>query len=421
MRLPPSFLLPALLVLAGCATPPPPAASTTTASAAIPATAPRAPLLLISIDGLRPDDLAAAPTLQRLAADGVRAQWMTPSYPSLTFPNHYTLVTGLRPDHHGIVHNTMQDPVLGTFSLNRRDAVGDGRWWQEGEPIWVSAHKAGLRTATMFWPGSEAAIAGVRPDEWHPFDATRSAQSRVDTVLGWLDRPPAQRPAFMTLYFDQVDHAEHDAGPGSPPARAALAEVDAALAALLAGLRQRGLDQAINLVIVSDHGMAAVPAGQQIAVETMVPATLAQAVTTGQVVGFRPLPGQEAAAEARLLGRHDHYSCWRKDALPERWHYGRHPRIPPIICQMDEGWDAVGGGWKGHAATGTRGSHGYDPALPSMRAVFIAHGPAFRAGTVLPPFDNVDVYPLLAHLLGIPAAPNDGSLAPLLPALRTAP
>lgn len=159
MRLRPSFLLPALLALAGCATPPPPAATTTAASAAIPATAPRAPLLLISIDGLRPDDLAAAPTLQRLAADGVRAQWMTPSYPSLTFPNHYTLVTGLRPDHHGIVHNTMQDPVLGAFSLNRRDAVGDGRWWQEGEPIWVSAHKAGLRTATMFWPGSEAAIA----------------------------------------------------------------------------------------------------------------------------------------------------------------------------------------------------------------------------------------------------------------------
>ncbi|MFN3310314.1 MAG: alkaline phosphatase family protein [Thermomonas sp.] len=411
------LLVAALLALAGCATSPAPRAPTA-AQAPAPAVA---PVLLISIDGLRPDDLPRLPTLRQLADTGVRAQWMNPSFPSLTFPNHYTLVTGLRPDHHGIVHNTMRDPQLGRFSLDNRQAVGDGRWWDGGEPIWVTAHKAGLRTATMFWPGSEAAIRGVRPDEWHPFDAKMTPTARVDRVLGWFDLPPPQRPALMTLYFDQVDHAEHDGGPDSPPVLAALAEVDAALARLVDGLRRRGMLDATNIVVVSDHGMARVPDGQVVAVDAMVPADIAEVETAGQVVGVRPLPGHEAEAEARLLGRHPHYSCWRKDALPERWHYGTHPRIPPIVCQMDEGWDALYPGWQAKRRPGDRGSHGFDPALPSMRATFVAHGPAFRAGTVLPAFDNVDVYPLLAHLLRLPPAANDGDLAPLRPALREAP
>lgn len=415
-----SLLTAALLAVAGCASPPVPRPSTAATTAATAPTRAVAPVLLISIDGLRPDDLADAPTLQALAATGVRAQWMNPSFPTLTFPNHYTLVTGLRPDHHGIVNNSMRDPVLGRFALNDRQAVSDGRWWDGGEPIWVTAHRAGLRTATMFWPGSEAAIHGVRPDEWHPFDAGITPAQRVDTVLGWLQAPPAQRPAFMTLYFDQVDHAEHDAGPASPPARAAVAEVDAALARLVEGLRQRGMLDALNIVVVSDHGMARVPDGQVVTVDTLVPADIAEVETAGQVVGIRPRPGHAAEAEARLLGRHPHYACWRKGELPARWHYGTHPRIPPIVCLMDEGWDALSPGWKAKRRPGDRGSHGFDPALPSMRAVFIAHGPAFNPGTLLPPFDNVDVYPLLADLLGIAPAANDGSLAPLRPALREA-
>jgi len=403
-----ALLLPMLLLAACAATTPRP-----------PADAP--PVLLVSIDGFRATDLDRAPTLRALADDGVRAAGMQPSYPSLTFPNHYAIVTGLRPDHHGIVHNTMRDPVLGRFSMSDRRAVGDGRWWAQGEPIWVTAHKAGLRTATMFWPGSEAAINGVRPDTWHAFDAKVPPDARVDTVLGWLDRAPAQRPRLMTLYFDQVDHAGHDAGPDAPETRAAIAQVDAALARLVDGLRQRGLLDRINLVVVSDHGMATVPPDQVLTVEEMAPPALADAVTTGQVVAFRPHAGREAEADAVLLGRHAHYACWRKETLPAHWQYGRHPRIPPIVCQMDEGWDAVTASWKAKRSPGTRGSHGFDPALPSMRALFVAHGPAFRAGTVLPVFDNVDVYPLLAALLRITPAANDGTLAPLRPALRDLP
>lgn len=374
------------------------------------AAAERPSVLLVSIDGFRADylQLGITPNLSRIADAGVRAAWMNPSYPSLTFPNHYTLVTGQRPDRHGIVHNTMRDATLGDFSLGRREAVGDRRWWG-GEPVWVAAENAGLPTATLFWPGSEAPINGVRPTRWRLFDAEVPAKTRVDVVLGWLAEPDATRPRFATLYFDMLDHESHGHGPDSPEAHAAIREVDAAIGRLLDGLAARGLDDRVNLVVVSDHGMAAVQPGQVVAVEDMVAPDDARLVSAGQSVGFAPLPGREAAAQAQLLGRHDHYECWRKDALPPRWHYGRHPRVPPILCQMDEGWDArLREQLVKWPATSTRGSHGFDPALPSMRAIFLARGPAFREGVKLPALDNVDVYPLLMELVGLEPAANDG-------------
>ena len=155
-----------------------------------------------------------------------------------------------------------------------------------------------------------------------------------------------------------------------------------------------------------------------VAVEDMVDPQDAELATSGQVVGFRPLPGRDGAAERQLLGRHAQYACWRRHELPARWHYGRHPRVPPIVCQMDPGWDALPRAWIAHRPPGTRGSHGFDPAAPQMRAIFVASGPSFRHGAVLPAFDNVDVYPLLARLLGIAPAPHDGKADTLLPALR---
>lgn len=398
------------LCLAGCATAPKTASDS------------QRVVLLVSIDAFRPDylDRGITPNLSRLAAEGVRAEWMNPSYPSLTFPNHYTIVTGLRPDHHGIVHNTMQDAALGGFKLSDRDAVGDGRWWG-GEPIWVGAEKAGLRTATMFWPGSEASIGGVRPTHWNKFDYDVSYDARVDRALAWLDAPGAQRPRLVTLYFERVDKTGHDFGPDSAQVRNAIAEADAAIGRLLRGLEARGLSNSTDLIMVSDHGMAKVGPEHAIAIEDMVPAADAVMVSDGQAIGFAPKPGRERRAEARLLGAHPHYDCWRKGEMPERWHYGTNPRIPAIVCQMHEGWDAVSRRkLNDRPKDAIRGSHGFDPALPSMRALFIAYGPSFRSGATLPPFDNVDVYPLLTRLLGIPAAPNDGDPQRLLPALRPA-
>ena len=406
------LVLVALLLLAGCATQPSPA----------PAVA-APPVLLISIDGVRADslELGLTPNLDRLAREGVRARWLIPSYPSLTFPNHYTLVTGLRPDRHGIVHNTMRDPALGEFKLSDRAAVGNGAWWG-GEPIWVTAEQAGLATATLSWPGSEAPIRGVRPTRWQPYDGDAPYAGRVDRVVGWLSEPQATRPRFATLYFENLDEESHRFGPESAQARHALGEADAAVGRLLQGLDASGVLEQVNIVLVSDHGMASVPPTQRVTIEAMVDPADADNITAGQSVGFAPRPGRTPAAEAQLLGRHPHYECWRKQQLPARWHYGTHPRVPPIVCQMDTGWDAVKRATlEKYPGTGTRGSHGFDPLSVDMRTIFIARGPAFRKGIVLAPFDNVDVYPLLAHLLGIAPAANDGDIAPLRPALRDPP
>ena len=411
-------LLPLLVLVASCTTPDIselPAAGATLSIA--PAKHPT--LLLISLDGVRPDYLRRGdtPTLDALADDGVQS-WMRPSYPSLTFPNHYTLVTGLRPDRHGLIHNSMYDEALGEFRLSDRDAVGNAAWYNDGEPLWVTAENAGLRTATLSWPGSEAPVRGVQPTQWSPFDESRPIEERVDTVLGWLLAPEASRPAFATLYFEHPDSAGHDYGPNSPEVRQAMREVDAGLARLVEGLRARGLLDSVNLVLVSDHGMAEVPPGQAIAIEDMVTIEEARVTSTGQVIGIVPNPGFEAQVARKLLGAHARYDCWRKADLPARWNFGTHPRVPPIICQMHLGWNAVPRASLARQPAHTRGSHGFDPAAPEMRAFFIAHGPAFREGVQLDGFDNVDVYPLLARLLGVTPADNDGDPSTLLPALR---
>lgn len=366
-------------------------------------------VLLVSLDGFRAADLdlGITPNLARIANEGARARWMAPVYPSLTFPNHYSIATGLVPDRHGIVHNTMRDAELGGFKLSDRKAVGDGRWWG-GEPIWVGAEKAGLRSATLFWPGSEAEIAGVRPTRWRPFDGKMSLEARVDTVVGWLSEPEATRPRIATLYFETVDHASHAHGPDSPQARDAIRAVDAAIGRLLDGLTAHGRLEQTDLIVISDHGMATVPPGNVIAVEDMATLEEATVVTVGQVVSVIPNPGHEAAVERKLLGAHAQYDCRRKGELPARWHYGTHPRIPPIVCQLHEGWDALPRDAIAKRPRHDRGSHGYDPALPSMRAIFLARGPSFRRGAVIEPFVNVDVYPLLARLVGITPAANDG-------------
>ena len=408
--------LAACFALAACSTTPgisPPAAA---APIAMRADA----VVLVSIDAFRADYLSAArtPNLHRIAGEGARAAWMNPSYPSLTFPNHYTLVTGLRPDRHGVIHNKMADEELGEFAVADLRAVTEARWWG-GEPIWVTAEKNGLRSASWSWPGSLAQIGGIRPELVKPFDPSVPAERRVDDVLEWLDAPPSQRPRIVTMYFEQLDHAGHDYGPDSPQVGTTLARLDAAIGRLYDGLAARGLLDRVDLVVVSDHGMAKVGPRRAIGVEEIVSPDEATVVSDGQSIGIVPNAGHEAAVAKKLLGKHAQYDCWRREQLPERWHYGRNPRVPPIVCQMHEGWDALyPQKLAKRPSDATRGSHGYDPALPSMRALFIARGPSFVPSARLPAFDNVDVYPLLARLLGVQPAPNDGDVTPLLPALR---
>ncbi len=390
------------------------AAAAVAALAASPAAA-GPPLILISIDGFRADylDRGLSPNLSALAAGGARAERMIPAFPSITFPNHYTLVTGLYPDHHGIVNNTFEDPKLpGVFKMASKEEA----WWDEGTPIWVSAERQGVATATMFWPGSDTVIHGVRPGHWELFNAAVPADERVDKVLGWLDLPPAQRPGFLTLYFNLVDTNGHIFGPDSPEVGQAIAKTDAAIGRLVEGLKARGI--AANLIIVADHGMAATSPERTIVLDDVIDTSAVHIVFDDAVSGI-DIPNTPAgqAARAKLLAAHDHMTCWNKADIPVRFHYGANPRVPDVICAAEVGWlvETREGLAKRHFPL--RGEHGYDNQDPRMGALFIANGPAFRRGVMVGPFPNVDVYPLMTRMLGLKAEPNDGNFAELEPIL----
>jgi predicted AlkP superfamily pyrophosphatase or phosphodiesterase len=217
-----------------------------------------APLILVSLDGFR-DGYARrydAPALDRMARTGTKADYLKLAFPTKTFPNHYTLVTGQYPARHGIISNNIYDPAFdASFSLGNTEAIRNARWWG-AEPIWVTAEKQGLTAATYFWPGSEAAIGGVRPTYWRRYDGSVPGAERVDQVLQWLDRPPSERPDLVTLYFSAVDGAGHAEGPRSPAVAEAVTAVDGYLERLYDGLRARGQAEKVNVIVTSDHGMA---------------------------------------------------------------------------------------------------------------------------------------------------------------------
>jgi predicted AlkP superfamily pyrophosphatase or phosphodiesterase len=297
--------------------------------------------------------------------------------------------------------------------MGRVEVSHDPFWWDQAEPLWVTAEKAGVRTATMFWPGSDLPIHGVQPHDWRMYDKRVLADQRVDQVLSWLDRPAAERPRFVTLYFDEVDSNGHSAGPDSPEVNAALARTDAAVGRLVAGLKARRLFAESDLVIVADHGMAATSADRTTYLEDLLPLADLHVVGLGAEAAVGAAPGHEDEVGRALLGPHPHMTCWRKQDVPRRFHYGSNPRVPPYVCLAETGWLIEGAkGWPVK-----KGGHGFDPYDPLMGALFVAHGPAFRKGAVLPVFDNVDVYPLLAGLVGIDPLPNEGNLSDLESAL----
>jgi predicted AlkP superfamily pyrophosphatase or phosphodiesterase len=375
-------------------------------------------VILISFDGWRWDytDRANAPNLRALAARGVRAKELIPSFPSLTFPNHYTLVTGLYPGHHGIVSNTMATPSMpGKFSLSSNE-VRNPAWWG-GEPVWATAIRQNRRAMSMFWPGSEAAIGGVSPTRWWPFDGNVPNEERVRRVIDWLSLPEGERPAFISLYFQEVDHVGHVSGPDSPQVLEAAAHLDAALGQLLTGINRLGLSDRVSIVVVSDHGMAPHTDDQMVFLDTAIDPTTVNVIATGEFVQLAPPPGRERdlssidAIVRAVRGKLPHVTFYTRDEIPARYHYRDHPHIAPIIGVVDEGWMVTTREQEARRrpdAEARRGAHGYDPALRSMHGLFVAAGPAVRQGLVAEPFENVHVYDFLCALLTLTPAPNDG-------------
>lgn len=383
-------------------------------------------VILVSIDGWRWDYASKyqAPHLARLAARGVSAP-LIPSFPSKTFPNHYTIVTGLYPGHHGIVANSIFDPATGRrLTMSNRAEVQDGMWWG-GEPIWVAAERAGQATAAVFWPGSEAPILGVRPRYWQPYDHQMPGEARVDSILELLDRPAAERPTFSTLYFSDVDTAGHASGPDSDAVREAIARVDAHLGRLLRGLEKRRMSDRVNLVLVSDHGMADATPDRVVVLDDYLDADDVDVVDLNPTLGLVPLPGRAEKVYRALAGAHAHLHVYRRAETPPHWRYRDHPRVPEIVGVVDEGWQILRrsalDARSAHGRPLHVGVHGYDPLhAPTMRGLFVAAGPAFKAGVVVPAFENVHLYNALAQILGVRPAPNDGDPALARALLRPA-
>jgi predicted AlkP superfamily pyrophosphatase or phosphodiesterase len=371
-------------------------------------------VILVSLDGWRWDYVQkySAPTLARMMKGGVSGP-LIPSFPSKTFPNHYTIVTGLYPGDHGIVGNAVKDPPTGRrLTMSNRKEVQDPMWWG-GEPLWVTVERAGQIAAPFFWPGSEAPIMGMHARFWEPFTEDLPPSARIERVLKWLDLPVADRPTLLTLYFSDVDGAGHRNGPESQAVGQAVRRVDGYIDQLLRGLSERRIAERVNVVIVSDHGMSESNASRVVVLDDYLSLDGLDIIDLNPTLGIFPPAGREEAVYRALAGAHPRLRVFRKSESPPEWHYRTHPRIPPIVGVVDEGWQilrrATLSAELSKGETGPVGVHGYDPSNAiTMRGIFAASGPAFRSGVTVPAFENVHIYDALCKVLGLTPAANDG-------------
>jgi predicted AlkP superfamily pyrophosphatase or phosphodiesterase len=372
-------------------------------------------LILISLDGWRWDylDQINAPHLKALAARGIRSQGLIPAFPSKTYPNHYTIVTGLYPEHHGIIANNMLDLSIGTdrFTMTA-DTAKDPRWWG-GEPMWATAIGQGLKASSMFWPGSDTAIGGVRPTDWLPYEHDKPNGERVSQVLKWLARPEPERPSFITMYFSDVDSAGHTAGPGAPRTLAAAEGLDGMVGRLVAGVSSLGLLEQTTIMAVSDHGMSQQAPNRKIVLDDYLDLKSVDVLDWSPVLQLLPRTGSVDELYRRLYGKHPALQVYKKEGLPPELHYSNNRRIAPIVAIADDGWQITTNDRLKETTVERRagGEHGYDPRLPSMHGLFIAAGPRLKQGLVVGKFENIHIYELMCRILNLRPARNDGDPA----------
>ena len=367
-------------------------------------------VILISADGFR-DDLADkyhASHLLALRAGGVAAASMIPGYPSVTFPNHYSLATGLYPSHHGLVDNDFYDAAMDKrYFIRDAKAVTNAAFYG-GTPIWVLAEQQKMLTASFFWVGSEAPIEGLFPTYYYHFNDKISLDTRLKAVRDWLTLPEAQRPHLITFYLSYVDHAEHFYGPDSRETEEAVHIVDDCIGRMVNMVDSLHLP--VNFVFVSDHGMATVDTLRPI-VPPVIDTSKFRVAFGGTMIHLYAKDKSAVSATYEALKKSaDGYDVYLPDQTPARWHYrttdDRYHRIGEILLVAHE--------LRVFRARGGRilaGEHGYDNYLPDMGATFYAWGPAFKQGVNISSFENVNVYPLIAKILGLRVSqPIDGSL-----------
>ncbi len=365
-------------------------------------------LIVLSMDGFRWDYPAKAhtPNLDKIAKAGVKADAIVPSFPTKTFPNHYTMATGLYPDNHGIVLNEFYDPERKAFyAVSDRKTVEDGSFYG-GEPVWVTAENQGMKAATLFWVGSEAAIKGVRPSIWKNYKHRMPYESRIDTVISWLQLPDSIRPHLIMWYLAEPDGVGHDFGPDSPEIVSCVERLDSLLGVFMFKLQQLPIAAQVNFIATSDHGMCPISNDRLIQINQFVDtAWIAEIQGNNPVFTIKANAGFDDEIES-ALSKVAHLKLWRSGHLPERLHYGNNPRTLDFVVVADSSWSvdyASDDGYNG-------GAHGFDNANSDMGAIFYATGPAFKQGFVNGKFPNTDLYALMCEILKLNPAKTDGNL-----------
>ncbi|KAJ8108982.1 hypothetical protein ONZ43_g6261 [Nemania bipapillata] len=390
--------------------------------------------LIISLDGFRADFLTRGitPRLNAFIKEGVSPLYMTPSFPSVTFPNHYTLATGLYPESHGLVGNTFWDPALNEeFYYTDPARSLNPKWWG-GEPFWVTAELQGIRTAVHMWPGSEAHIHNMDPSFLDKYNGDEALPRKVDRILEFIDKPglenpePAKqlRPQIIAAYVPNVDANGHRYGPNSTEIQTTIAEVDGMLNDLFHGLEQRNLTNIVNVIIVSDHGMATTDVSRMIQVEDLVDLTKVAHLDGWPLVGIRPKKPEDLQVlyeqAAEKVKSNPNFDVYLRDKdMPERFHFNKNDRIAPLWIIPKAGWAIVEKAEFNiqeakakNISYHPRGLHGYDHEHPLMRAIFVARGPAFphQPHSKLETFQNINVYNILCDSIGMNPMPNNGTL-----------
>jgi alkaline phosphatase D len=363
-------------------------------------------VVLVSMDGFRWDyeKQFNLPNLKQIAKEGVHAKSMKPSYPSKTFPNHYSIVTGLYPDHHGIINNVFYDAALNeSFSLSS-NAKNDSRFYG-GNPIWNLAEQQGVKTASFFWPGSD--IDKRNPSYFKIYNGKIPYGARIDTVMKWLQLPEKQRPHLVTLYFDEPDHTGHNFGPLSQENKKMVIKMDSIMGELSRRLDQLAIGKQINLIIVSDHGMADISNDKKVAVlDYLKPEWLGYKEVINPIMSLQAKPGFNDSI-ANALKKVPHIKFWKSNEVPRRLHYGTNPRVHDFVIEAKKGYSLVS-----KESTHIKGgTHGYDNHEKDMHAIFYAKGPAFKINKTVKTFPNISVYPLIAHILGLQIGEIDGKFS----------
>jgi len=370
-------------------------------------------VILISADGFRYDyaERYHADHLLALGKSGVMAESMRPSFPSVTFANHYTLATGLYPSHHGLVNNTFYDKQKqDKYAMSAKEKVRDGSWYG-GTPIWVLAEQQQMLAASMFWVGSEAAIKNTRPSYYYNYTEQIPVARRIEAVKDWLNQPEERRPHLITFYLSEPDHSGHSFGPDAPETEKAVKMVDSIVYALSETVKQSGLP--VNFIFVADHGMTAVDREHPIAIPAAIDMTKFIVPTSGTMVDIIAKDKADIMPLYEQLKKEaQDYDVYLKKDMPKALHYStkddRMDRIGDIILMPH--WPKVFSNRKPGV-----GYHGFDPIqVKDMHATFMAWGPAFKSDLKIPTFENVNVYPLIAQLLGLKITePVDGKISVL--------